>query len=915
MNNLPSPITWIDLARRFAILEPSDPTRPSNVLSVRADWEGVVIYCRDPAPSEKEIRQWLENLFPNRISRGQLEFKLDGPRHAQTLPVTISVDEDASDPRPSLGIIDGAVDFATTMPVREPLPVPIVAVQSVKGGTGRTSTAVALAARWASRVSEPIMIVDADLEAPGISYLFREAQREPRISLEDVIALAHAEPTEGAPETIAFTSEKLKDHRVGDLIVLPLRRSLDELASSAIRPEHLVTPKRPFALADLLAAIASKVGCAGVVVDVRAGLVPLGVNLGLDPEVAPVLVTTLSDQALQATGALVKFFTREIRRNGSRPRAPLLVVNRVPTLIQSTGLDQKLIDPLVTSIVETLLEGRTADVGADEPLFEDALDLNPIAVVTVGELPDLQIASRGWNEFIAQLATSGFSKRLENTGDTWLATEVAAEAPPTTISVDRSKLSNAERRTKLSTHADSLIAAENIQGAIPKPLVTQSLAALAENFRSEVPIAVSEGAKGTGKTLNARYLVSQKSWDKAVQELSPGSKAVPALIVPVCGSIQVSGSLLAQFDDQRRYVAKTLGFGDPQPIYQTTKWLGEQRASKSKRPWSARWLDAISWSCGYEVGKPDVGADFIQRLRAENRRVVAVFEGLEELYLKATSSGVAEMMRALLVDVPQRLRTEQGRPLGCIAYVRRDTVEASLPQNLSQYRREYSPYALSWTNDDVLELAAWLAQQSGAIPGIWDQSFRLKTPSDKQAALEPLWGRKLGTDDSPGKRTKEAYTATWIIAVLSDLHGRLIPRDLVQLLANAGKRIVSPDEDRVYSSRLLPPQSLRAAVDPTSAAKVQATEEEIAELKPIFAKFRNQEEAVVAPLSADALGKLGLQTDEIDVLKRHGIILGDAPPYEVQELFRRGLGLRHSGARHSVVNLYRRAQQRPKSQS
>lgn len=83
----------------------------------------------------------------------------------------------------------------------------------------------------------------------------------------------------------------------------------------------------------------------------RAGLVPLGANLGLDPEVAPVLVTTLSDQALQATGALVKFFAREICRSGARPRAPLLIVNRVPSVFQHAGLDQQLIDPLISSVV------------------------------------------------------------------------------------------------------------------------------------------------------------------------------------------------------------------------------------------------------------------------------------------------------------------------------------------------------------------------------------------------------------------------------------------------------------------------------------------------------------------------------------------------------------------------------------
>ena len=125
-------------------------------------------------------------------------------------------------------MVDGVIGFSKISDnKREALPVPVIAVQSVKGGTGRTSTAVALAVRWASRIQRPILVVDADLEAPGISYLFREAQSEPRISLEDIVALAHSESAIGAPETVAFAAEKLKDHRVGDhIVVLPLRRNL-----------------------------------------------------------------------------------------------------------------------------------------------------------------------------------------------------------------------------------------------------------------------------------------------------------------------------------------------------------------------------------------------------------------------------------------------------------------------------------------------------------------------------------------------------------------------------------------------------------------------------------------------------------------------------------------------------------------
>ena len=468
-----------------------------------------------------------------------------------------------------------------------------------------------------------------------------------------------------------------------------------------------------------------------------------------------------------------------------------------------------------------------------------------------------------------------------------------------------------ERRRKLANFANSLIAAENASEPVEKPLVTPPLAALAEGFRSEVPIVVSEGAKGTGKTLIARFLVAQERWDKAVEALGRGDTAVPALLLPVCGSIQSSNAVQQQFNGKREVIAKALGLPAPMPMHETTLWLKKQiQVPSNEQAWAALWLDLIAWSAGFEPKTEGAGDRFLDFLRQNKRQVVAIMEGLEELYDSSSSEGVPEMMRALLVSLPQRLRYESSRPLGLIVFPRRDTVDAAILQNIDQYRREYSQYTLSWTEDDVLELAAWLATKAGALPDLWTETFKSNSRTDKAFALDRLWGRKLGRDDVGDRRVREAYTATWIVAVLSDLQGRLVPRDLVRLLAYAAGSSTPTEEDNFYAGRLLNPGPLRNAVEPTSLAKVRDTEEEIVELKPIFKKFRDASESVFAPISEEALQALDLHSKDVDVLRRHGIVFGDTAPYEVPELFRRGLGLRHSGARYSVVNLYRRARQR-----
>lgn len=904
-----TPMTWMDVARRFAEILPDDQTRPSTLIRARVGWFGLILEAVE-GHDQDEILAWLETLFPTRLRNAPLSLELEGPAHGNVLPIDIVTEEAGSRFRQSFGIVDGIIEFSPAPPaVIEARPVPVVAALSVKGGTGRTTTAIAFSLRWSEIAKEPVLLVDADLEAPGVSYLFESHAGTPKISLEDVITLAHSEETEGAPRTISFAAERLKDHTItGNLIVLPLRRTIDELASSSIRPEHLSTPEHPFALADILSKIAKELGCCGVVVDVRAGLVPLGVTMAMDPNVSPIIVTTLADQSIRATSGLVKFLSRELKRHGGWLRKPLVVINRVPAVFKQAGLDKRLIEPLTLELLSSLVPDQSDNVSSSSDLYDGMIELEPFLQVEVPELPDIQVSSREWDIYTSQIAGSGFSKIIGSGIDQWISTELSSTPETIELKPEAPEVSPESSRRMLCTFANQLIAAENAEGNVPKPLVTQSLAALAQRFQSEVPIAVSEGAKGTGKTLAARYFISQRYWDQAVKELLGKAGAVHAPLLPVCASIQSSAKFQGEVDAARQYAAKDLGFGTPMNAYESTSWLKDEFSKEhSEQDWVNIWLDIIAWSCGFKVRTANIGNEFLEELRSTGKTFIAVFEGLEELYSSASDLGVDKAMRAILVSLPQRLRSEARRPLGALIFARRDTVEAAVRQNLDQFRREYAPYALTWTEADVLELAAWLATQSEALPGLWTSDFTTMNASEKANRLEKLWGSKLGPDDAPGKRTREAYTATWIIAVLSDLRGRLVPRDLVRFLASAASQLPEDDEVSTYAGRLLSPRALKNAVEPTSNAKVKETEEEISELSPIFGKFRTKADEIAAPLTSESLAEIGIGESEIQTLTRHGIVYGETAPYEVPELYRRGLGLRHTGARRSVVNLYRKS--------
>lgn len=906
-----SPVTWVDVARCLAGIDPGNSPLPTEIATARVGWFGV-FFEATAAVDTAQLSAGLNTLFPSRIKQDPLRIELEGGQSTSDLAIDVEVIVDHGTSRQPFGIVDGWIDFRPAKPQDQQRPVPIAAALSVKGGTGRTTTAIAFALHWAATSKRPILLVDADLEAPGISYLFEASAGRPKISLEDLIALAHAEETDGAPETTQFVAARLRDHLLpGDIFVLPLRRDIAELASSSVRPEHLSTPERPFALADLLSSVASRLGVAGVVVDVRAGLVPIGVNLAMDPNVSPIFVTTLAEQSIKAMSGFVSFLSREFRRNSATPRRPLLVVNRVPILFRQTGMDKKVTEPLITELLNSLVGDASVDVGADEDLFSSAYDIQPFIQVDVPELPDIHVPTGNWRGFVEQLTSSGFSRALVDGSEEFIATELTFETVLGAHEEETPSPAETDPRLALSTFANQLIAAENIQGIVPRPLVTQPLKALASRYKSEVPIAVAEGAKGTGKTLAARFIVSKGKWSHVAADLVGDDTAVPAAVVPIAASIQSSESFQQEVDNARRAVAKQLGYGEPLSIFETTSYLKEKlQGNLSESQWVLVWLDLIAWSAGYGTKTEGVGESFFDMLRASQTSIVAVFEGLEELYLSVSDPGVELAMRALLISLPQKLRSELRRPIGMIAFVRRDTVEAAVRQNLDQFRREYAAFSLTWMEDDVLELAAWLASQSNAIPSLWDTSFQNLSSADRATKLKSLWGTKLGPDDKPDKRTKEAYTATWVVAVLSDLRGRLVPRDLVRLLASAAAVVPERDEATLYAGRLLTPRSLRMAVESASTSKVAETEEEIFEVQSAFAKFKSRADELAVPLSQEVIDQLGLTKSEITALIRHGIIFGDNPPYEVPELFRRGLGLKHVGARRSVVNLYNRARKR-----
>ena len=156
-----------------------------------------------------------------------------------------------------------------------------------------------------------------------------------------------------------------------------------------------------------------------------------------------------------------------------------------------------------------------------------------------------------------------------------------------------------------------------------------------------------------------------------------------------------------------------------------------------------------------------------------------------------------------------RFRTH--RFLGIVIFSRADIARSAVSQNFGQFAKPYESFELRWDREQALRLVYWLTQKPGELPDLVDDIQQLNETRLRDL-LEPLWGQKLGSQSA-----REARTADWVLAALSDFNGRIQARDLVRLVQYAAS-----DSSRSvnFPDRVLTPQSIRDAVEKCSAKKI-----------------------------------------------------------------------------------------------
>ncbi|WP_329429969.1 AAA family ATPase [Streptosporangium sp. NBC_01495] len=387
--------TWVDVDAHLATLA-ADKQWPDWLHECDAFWDGLEMRI-SPQASPQEALSWLGDKFEvgsTTSHEGETVLRLDdvpGQPSARLLPLSVrqrTLEPPRREPRwRERHIVRG---------LGEPLPHPespfpgnvrIAAMHSFKGGAGRTLHGVALADAIARR-GDRVLLVDADLEAPGITWMFSAHSRRVDFGYEDFLALLHSSEDGRPDDAVKLGAAYLPNQMIDNVIVMPARRSLRDIAPPRLEPTDLLTPERSiYYLTESLAALADRLGARTVLIDLSTGSSELAAPILLDPRVQRIFVTAVSDQSLYGTLRTIQELGRRAPTRTDDP-ASVAVITR----FRQDGRWEP-----VTKAATLLRDAITRMLEPSIQEGSDRVTLEPLFSVFQGQLPALPAS---WEEAV-----------------------------------------------------------------------------------------------------------------------------------------------------------------------------------------------------------------------------------------------------------------------------------------------------------------------------------------------------------------------------------------------------------------------------------------------------------------------------------------------------------------------------------
>jgi len=785
----------------------------------------------------------------------------------------------------------------------------MVAFYSFKGGVGRTLhlAAYVFALLDAAKFqNQPItiLVIDADLEAPGLTYWDQASHQPAFASFIDFLEIYHYSPVPKEEALDLFAKEVKKTAKregKSTLYFLPAFLRQEQLLDTQVLPEHLARTGS-WTCSQAIHELGRHLGADYVFIDLRAGLSEIASPLLFDSRLQRFFVTTAARQSVEGLSLVLQQVSRlapgteEIDSDDFYDPS-VLISFLTPELKQLPEFEEALIQ-----FREAYAQAQMAE---EDEFYSKRLE------ILETDFSQQLLYINTWDEAREKLAATSLMKVAEDWANNQL--EAATSEASQSDSNERKLSSVEEELRRFKETCGQYEFAEDGKGE--SLLVTEPLKNLAAHFQDDLPKVVSLGSKGAGKTFTYLQLARLKYWQRflgTVLGFSQESQEEQTYIFPLLESDNLAESAQQQTreareDFRRRLQAHVSGESSEilmSELRETVKRFS--RESHDELDWKEFWLGLIAEGLNLPLSRPSI-SEINNFLKSHSIKVVMLFDGLEDVFQEAVSNPNEQAAIRALINLPKQFSELRQSHLGLVIFLRYDYLKYSIHQNTAQFENLYRGYELSWNLESFLKLVYWMCAQAQVMEVSPDEIEGLNR-EELEDRLEALWGKKLGKSTS-----KEAYTSNWVFAALTDFKGRLQARDIVRLLYHAAEISLSQRQEvqlqRWSSNRLLPPQAIRRALEPCSQKKVEEAEQEYPQFKEWRETIPKGSERVV-PFT---LEDFELEARHLKLLEEMGVIYEHREKngivrYYMPEIFRKGLGFElNGGARPRVLALKRKA--------
>lgn len=767
----------------------------------------------------------------------------------------------------------------------------VVTFYSFKGGVGR-STALGLVASILATRNRRVVMVDFDLEAPGISIMFRsntERFNGEQYGVLDYLHQRYLTPDQNIPSIESCISQVNLPTR-GELFLAPVgeydenyihrladldRRTLEKFYQGGINP-----------VSQLMEDIKTQLNPDVILIDARPGFNDTSAIALFDLADTAIICFSPTDQSFEG----LRWVVQGVRKRREYQGKPDLRFLLTPMPLVAPEQRQTWIARVEDWIEENW--GLPDETTVGELYYE--IPYNP-SITTLSSLVDIP-------------------KSLLN-GYLPIADAIDASLPDiqpniqTTTNLENRETILNELQFEAATAQE--IEADNIPNIFHR---TEDFPKFLSNRNWLI-----RGAKGTGKSLLFRLFVEQPEKAKELAHSEVNLSHVNFL--PAHGQPRLQGPILesndlASYEQQvgeNSWSIFWLNYALLQlchalPELRSSLDLDEQLVELSAQD-SPPHSPIVSWLV-HRAQSPQAGSQAADELRTIDRWLRENNQGVWLLYdeldagFGSTQKDYTRRRQALEALLAWWL--ESGTSLKCIVpkiFLREDIWNQLNFTNKGHYTGR--SLQLRWDEADLWRLVLRQALTSSTtLSSFLEQKLgvtvaRLNAIELEQlrTSLYPLWGERMG-------RTKKAYTYNWVRTRIADGKNNCFPRSLVLLLQEAVKR--EKDFSTEYSPEIvLRPKALIDAFPYVSEQRVDEVRNEYPELKEYLDRLQNER----SPLDANRLAEIwNVKDSQLADLIRDMIEAGiltersrpnDPPPrvYAVVELYLYGLNMVRKGQR------------------